>query len=505
MTKRSLQALVCTTAALSLALVASPANATSPLRPTPDGPAPGAPGLGDALFPTLGNGGYDVTHYSIWFGWNADQSFTAHTVITAKASQRLTRFDLDLDGNTVAEVRVDGAPAGWTRTGEELVITPHRTLHRGHAFRVDVGYSGRTDTGHANPGFFTTASGGFGTANQPAAGHSVFPGNDHPSDKATYDITISAPAGWTAVANGVQLGGYRTLTGRTLARFVETHPMASELVSIAVDKYAITRQRGPHGLPIRHVLPASQVGQYAPIAALTPDEIAWMEQQVGAYPFENYGIHVVQAPLGFALENQTLSVYDPIWFTFPRSVWEPTLVHELAHQWFGDSVAPATWSDVWLNEGHATWYEARYAELKGYYTLANRMRAEYARADRDRQVFGPVAAPKSADLNILFGNNVYDGGALVLFALHEKVGDAAFRAIERAWVGSLRDRVASTADFIRLASRVAHQDLRAFLTDWLYGMRTPPMPGHPDWTLTAVTPGQVTAAAAAEHIALPRA
>jgi aminopeptidase N len=503
MTKsRPLGALLSVAAAISLSLVASPAQAAPAAAKAK--PAPGAPGIGDPLFPNLGNGGYDVTHYSIDFDWNTDQSFGAHTGITAKATQALSRFDLDLDGNTVGRVTVDGVIADWTRLGEELIVTPRHALKAGKSFRVDVTYSGRVDSGHANFAFFTTESGGFCTANQPNAGHAVFPSNDHPADKATYDVHISAPTGWTAISNGT-LDGRHTRAGRVTWDFTERYPMATELVSIAVDKYAELTQTGPHGLPIRHLVPADQADYYRDIVNMTPEQVVWMEDQIGRYPFENYGVHIVKAPLGFALENQTLSIYDPIWWTFPQSVWEPTMVHELAHQWFGDSVAPAIWSDVWLNEGHATWYEAGYAQLKGYYALAGRMRAEYARADLDRQIFGPVSAPRSNDFNILFGRNVYDGGALALFALHEKVGDATFRKIERQWVQLHRDGVVGTQDFISLASKVSHQDLQAFLADWLYGTTTPAMPGHPDWTVNPVNPGAASAMAAATRTAQPRA
>ena len=103
-----------------------------------------------------------------------------------------------------------------------------------------------------------------------------------------------------------------------------------------------------------------------------------------------------------------------------------------------------------------------------------------------RDKYGPVARPRSGAIDDLFNPNVYDGGALALYALRQKVGAKRFNALERRWVAKYRGRSASTDDFIRLASRVAHQDLRTFLIAWLYGTRTPPMPGHPDWTVDPV-------------------
>jgi aminopeptidase N len=205
--------------------------------------------------------------------------------------------------------------------------------------------------------------------------------------------------------------------------------------------------------------------------------------------------------LGFALETQTLSLYDHFWFDEPIDVWDPTMVHELAHSWFGDDVSVERWSDLWLSEGHASWYEFLYAEEKGflegdtenypdengYATFVGLMKAVYAHGDEWRATDGPVAAPLNAA--VLFNLNRYHGGALVLYALRQKIGTRAFpERIERAWVDGYGGRAASTDDFIALASKVSGRDLRSFLRAWLYGTTTPPMPGHPDWTTNPVQP-----------------
>jgi aminopeptidase N len=231
--------------------------------------------------------------------------------------------------------------------------------------------------------------------------------------------------------------------------------------------------------------------------------------RVGRYPFDIFGTFVVDAELGFALETQTISLLDRVWFSeFTQDVWDPTMLHELSHMWFGDSVSPHSWSDLWLNEGHASWYEFLYAEARGqlagdtegypddtgYATMDELMKAVYAHGDEWRASDGPVAAPLNSD--VLFNLNRYHGGALVLYALRQKIGGRAFDRLEREWVSRYRDRVASTEDFIALASKVAHRDLRHCLSDWLYGTTTPPMPGHPDWMTNPVT-GQAKALARA--------
>ncbi|HST65551.1 MAG TPA: M1 family aminopeptidase, partial [Mycobacteriales bacterium] len=203
--------------------------------------------------------------------------------------------------------------------------------------------------------------------------------------------------------------------------------------------------------------------------------------------------------------TQTLSLFPDFVFNAPLpgpSDLDPIQMHELAHQWFGDDVAPEKWSDLWLNEGHATWYEGTYADAKGYASFEDRMRADYALGDQYRHDFGPVAAPISADT--LFSNQVYEGGALTLYALRQRIGAAAFQRLERAWVHKYARSTAGTPDFIALASKVSGHDQSAFLTAWLFGTTTPPMPGHPDWTVDPVQTSLAAAKAAAAAPAGPR-
>jgi len=452
-------------------------------------PTPGAPGVGDVLYPTLGNGGYDVQHYALDLRYATAEPtapLDGTVTITARATQSLSRFDLDFHGDGFEAVRVDGEAAAAEWDGDELVITPAEPIRRGAVFVVEVVHFRSTPTipdpeTFLGAPFFATPDGS-AWAGQPAFAHYIFPSNDHPSDKAAFSFRIDVPDGTTAVANGV-LAGRSSDSGRTIWSYEQPEPMATELAQVVVGAMTVI-DRGRHGATIvRDVVPTRLADQLAPGLAGELAHLDWLEAQLGPYPFESYGTLVVDTSLGFALETQTLSLFDTAIIGLGEPTYAPIMVHELAHQWFGNSVAPAVWSDVWLNEGHATWYEGTFRLPLDSPELLEQVRQGYALGDIFRALFGPVGSPRSGNPVDVFNPNVYFGGALTLFALRELVGDATFRDIERAWVRVYRGRTASTADFIALASRVAERDLTAFLNDWIYGTTTPAMPNHPDWTV----------------------
>ncbi|MEU0414242.1 M1 family metallopeptidase [Streptomyces griseorubiginosus] len=459
--------------------------------------APAAPlGVGDRLFPYLGNPGYDVASYDLSFTYPGSNSkpLTAVTTIDAWTTTELDRVNLDFAHGDVQSVEIDGRPAVFSSAGEDLVVTPEGSLPQGSWMRITVRHTSDPVSADDRDGGWVRTADGLAMANQADAAHLVFPCNDHPSDKAMFTIRVTAPDGYTAVANGLPTDVDRA--GRTTTWTYRTqHPMATELAQVSIGRSTVLRRSGPHGLPVRDVVPTQDRAALEPWLRKTPEQIAWMEDRVGPYPFETYGILMAAADTGFELETQTLSLFEKDLFTepaYPKWYVESIMVHELAHQWFGDSVSPRTWSDLWLNEGHATWYEALYAEAKAGRTLEARMKAAYGASDRWRAAGGPPAvpkAPKPGQKISIFRPNVYDGAALVLYALRQEIGRTSFEALERAWVRGHQDGTATTADFVRLASEISGRDLGGFLHDWLYAEKTPPMPGHPDWkAVAAVVP-----------------
>ncbi len=464
------------------------ASAASACLIAASAPAPAPLGVGDRLFPHLGNPGYDVMAYDLALSYpgSNDKPLPAVTKIDARTTDWLDRVNLDYSHGTVRSIEVNGVPAEFRQAGEDLVVTPAKPLPPGSGMRITVRHdSNPMPEKDVNSGWVRTED-GLAMANQADAAHRVFPGNDHPSDKAMFTFRVTAPHAYTVVANGLPPSTARGATTTTWT-YRTAHPMATELAQVSIGRSAVLHRSGPGGLPVRDVVPAKDRGKLAPWLEKTPDQIAWMQEKVGRYPFETYGLLVAEARTGFELETQTLSLFERELFTrseIPKWYVESIMVHELAHQWFGDSVTPRTWSDLWLNEGHATWYEALYAQETADQSLEERMRAAYRASDTWRAAGGPPAAPKAPEPGkkmSIFRPNVYNGSALVLYALRQEIGHPAFERLERTWVNTHRDGTATTADFENLASAVAGRDLSGFFMDWLYGEKTPPMPGHPHW------------------------
>ncbi|WP_346777186.1 M1 family metallopeptidase [Streptomyces sp. HNM0575] len=451
-------------------------------------PSPKPLGVGDRLFPHLGNPGFDVRSYDISFRYGGVNSrpLDARTVIEADVTARdgLPRFNLDFASGEVRSVTVGGRAARYQRAGDDLVVTPSRTQRRGERMRVVVRHT--SPTGDPAVSGWVRTKDGLAMANQADAAHRVFPGSDHPSDKARFTFHVTAPRALTVVAGG-QLTDKERRGEQTRWTYRVAHPMATEVAQVSIGRSYVRRSKGPHGLPLRDVVPLRDREKLRPWLEKTPRQLAWLEQRLGPYPFETYGLLMADASTGFELETQTLSLFEKDLFTgnrVPSWYKESVMVHELAHQWLGDSVSPETWDDVWLNEGHATWYEWLYGAERGGPSLASRVKQAYKSSDGWRKTYGPpgrLHPAKPGNKIDIFRRSVYDGSAVALYALREKIGNEAFARLQREWITQHGDGNASTADFVRLVNAVAKKDLTGFLKGWLYGAKTPPMPGHADW------------------------
>lgn len=435
----------------------------------------GADGIGDEYYPTLGNGGYDVAHYELNLLYLPDTNLLdASVVIEATATQNLTAFNLDFEGFEISELTVGGAPAEFKRTGRELTITPPAPLRTGEPFTVEVAYAG-------NPGsvgsiaFPRVAMGWREGTNgeryvvaEPDAANSWFPANDHPLDKATFRYNVSVPEGWAVGSTGEFLGtepshqGFDTIT----YTWDMDEPMAPYLATVIIGEgYELVNDpvsTEVAGIPIRNFLPPDLVDD-APAALFeTGEMVAALEDSFGPYPFDRYGISIV-GDFPAALENQTMSIFGRLIANSP--FFEFVLVHELAHQWFGNSVSVAQWKDIWLNEGFATYAELLWIEHQSG-------RAVYDEVVANRRQAASIAnyaLPGEPPPTDLFNGGVYQLGGLLLADLREEIGDDSFFNLLRRHAGENLNGNATTERFIQLAEDVSGQDLQEFFDSRLYG------------------------------------
>jgi aminopeptidase N len=458
--RRLLVALTAT--AVTLAGTAVPAFAAAP--------APGGPGLGDEYFPDYGNSGYDVSHYDIRLRYTPQtDTLTGTTTILAGATQDLSRFNLDfvLD---VASVLVNNRPAGFAREGDhELVVTPARTIDRGQAMTVVVRYSG-VPSSKVAAGFtaWSRTPDGALAVGEPEIAWWWYPSNDHPSDKATFDVSVSVPDGVEAISNGVMpRPPVRETLGYTRWSWRSLKPQATYLTFLAVGQYTVTTDTTENGQTVYNAYSQLLPADFADAARASVERTAeitdWESTVFGPYPFEARG-GVVAPPgvLGFALENQTRPVYSAGFF---RSGSNPSvIVHENAHQWFGDSVSVAQWKHIWLNEGFASYAEWLWSEKEGEGTAQEIFDYLYATSPADTWSVAP-ADPGVAEL---FGGAVYDRGAMTLHRLRLAVGDDDFFTILRTWAADHRYGDGTTEEFTALAEKISGRDLSALFQAWLY-------------------------------------
>ncbi len=379
------------------------------------------------LFPNLGNGGYDVQGYDLALSYSplsAVRTLGGTATMTAKATQPLSRFSLDLQGFVVSSVTVDGQAAAFARfdsgtdplAAHKLRITPASPIASGATFTVVTAYAGTppeiVDPDGSKEGFAATTDGAW-VVGEPMGSMGWFPNNNHPSDKATFRLAMTVPPLLDVVGNGIleadtgKLGVSRTMTWN------ETHPMATYLATATIGSFNVTKST-------HDGLPYYDAAESVPGTGIADedDALALFKARYGDYPFSIAGSIVDPPPslldYGYALETQTKPIYPSAAFAEAS-----TVSHELAHQYFGDSVSITQWQQIWLNEGFAEFSSWLYgsnscgATPKACYDAA--YGANAAGADFWKI---PPGAPQSA-ADIFDTDAEYTRGAMTLEALRE--------------------------------------------------------------------------------------
>ncbi len=463
--------------ACTLALLAGPVSAAA---------APGAPGIGDPYYPNSGNGGYDVSHYDIRLNYQpSNDTLSGTTTILAKATQDLSKFNLDFLLE-VKSVRVDNRVASFTQQGGELVVDPKGNLAKGSDVTVVVTYTGIPSTKSVDgyTAWKRTPTGAL-AIDEPDIAPWWYPSNNHPTDKATFDVSVAVPDGVEVISNGRLTGTTKQVNGWTRWNWRSTKPQNTYSTFVSIGQFEVRQSTSPSGLPVVNAY-AEGLGEFEGAAKAsverTPEIIDHQDDLFGPYPFEAQG-GVVTGGIGFALENQTRPNYDTAFFRRGANTY--VVAHELAHQWFGDSVSVHGWKDIWLNEGFASYAEWLWSEHVGEGTAQENSDFVYESYPADSDFWNVLPGdPGPANQ---FDGAVYDRGALTLHALRSEVGDDAFFKTLKRWTKQHRYGDASIEQFTALAERVSGKQLDDLFTTWLFTAGKP-----------ATAPGAAAVSASAE-------
>ncbi len=445
-----------------------PPTATATPLPTST-PISGEPSAGDLIIPELGNTGYDVLTYTLDLAIDpVGQTVDGSTTIAAQGTlEDLARISLDFAGFEVEAVTVDGVPAGFSREDKKLFVDLPTSLAEGTPFNVTVEYSGQPlrepspyirFADHLGLTFLENST--FYVLSQPDGARYWFPANDHPLDKAIFHISLTVPQGLAAIANGqlVRTQGATMPDGSPAVTYHWQHnyPMASYLALAAAGHYLRVNEVSSSGVPLVHYYFPEFEEEYLEATDITAEAMDWMIELFGPYPFESYGQATYYA-MGVSMESQTMTLLSY------QMLNERTVIHELAHAWFGNWVTPETWADVWRNEGFATYVELLWMERQRPGALAEEIARIEAEVAERAQIY-PLDEPPPGRL---LAFEAYNRGALLAHALRQEMGDEAFFGGLRLFFERYGGENASHEEFQATLEEAAGFSLDEFFAGWL--------------------------------------
>jgi len=424
----------------------------------------------DSVYPDVGDPSVDSLHYDLDLAWTPDsRTLVGDATIELRSTADGDHLQLDLgEPLEVSAVTLDGADAPFEHEGKDLVVSV--PVVKDERYVLEVRYSGTpettpaptTRTDFSTSGWAITPSGETWTMQEPYGAFTWYPVNDQPADKALYDITVTVPSPWVAVANGV-LADQTEHDGLTTSSWHLSEPASSYLVTVATGDYTQTTNTSQSGVEISYWVPSDRPGLAQGLESAAAG-LDWLEALLGPYPFDSLGFLLVDSKSG--METQTLITLGATDYTTSGAV----LVHEMAHQWYGDEITPDDWRDVWMNEGMAMYLQGCWqAEEDG--RSVDSVMDEYAAFESAlRAKAGPPAAYDPTQ----FGNsNVYYGPALMWHELRKRIGDEAFWKVVRDWPARAPGTNANRDDYLDWLVDQTHVD-RSFFEDWLLSPTTPP-------------------------------
>lgn len=421
----------------------------------------------DPYLPGHVDGDLDVDLYELELDYRVTTNrLEGRARVYARAARPTRSVSLALRGLRVSHVLVDGSrPERWTQHDHRIVVKLKHEVAAGAALVLDVKYAGqpRPLRGPWGDVGWEELSDGVIVAGQPNGAPSWFPCHDSPADKAAYRFTVSCEAGYEVVANG-RLVSRTARAGRVVWVYEQLDPMAPYLATLQVGRYLRIRT-GPREealVPPRlRVQTVNDLGRQTQMVEL-------FERLFGPYPFAAYTVVVTDDDLEIPLEAQGLSVFGANHMDGDRGS-ERLVAHELAHQWFGNSLTVGLWRDIWLHEGFACYAEWLWSEGSGgrsaeYHARATHLRLAGLPQDLVIGDPGPDA---------MFDDRLYKRGALTLHALRLRLGDAVFFDLLRTWTARYRHGTVSTEEFLVCAEEVGGKPLASLMHAWLYSAALP--------------------------------
>jgi aminopeptidase N len=426
----------------------------------------------DSYLPGHGHAGFWVAHYDLELDYRPGTGRLAgRATISAVAAESLTEVVLDLGTFRVDRVAVDGKPVRYAHRTGKLRIRLARALRAGAAFAVEVRYVGvpKPVRSHWGELGWEQLTDGALVASQPIGAPSWFPCNDSVRDKASYTISVTTASPYAVVANGI-LVSRRVRAGATTWVYEQPEPMAAYLATVQIGRYELV-SFGDGPVAQQAAVPQRLLGAFGFDFGRQGEMLAAFEEYFGPYPFGGYTVVVTDEELEVPVEAQGLSIFGSNHVDGQRG-FENLVAHELAHQWFGNSLTVADWRHIWLNEGFSHYAEWLWSESSGgppARELAKRSWAAMSVLPQDLIVADP-------GVRRMFDDRVYQRGALALQALREAVGDNVFFEVLREWTTAGRHATVTTEGFVSRAERVAGRPLGELFRAWLYEPRLPSLP-----------------------------
>jgi aminopeptidase N len=436
----------------------------------------------DSYYSARGHAGVDVLHYGLTLRWNEKSRVLHGTAILAfRATRDESSLTLDLQRDlSVDRAWLDGAPvdAAPGNNPNHLVVAAGTVLAAESRHRLKLRYHGTPHPVRAPAtrkdipavGWTVEPDGQVWTMQEPYGAFTWYPVDDQPADKAYYDIAVTTKADWRAVANG-RLVSQTVADGLRTTRWHLASPAASYLVTLAIGPYRHYVDKGPHGLPVNYWVRASDKAGLTRLRR-SPAMLRWLEDRLGLYPFDRAGVVVVPGNSG--METQTLITLSGSVLTAPYGASD--LLHEYVHQWYGDTVTPRDWKDVWLNESFATYVEIRWEAWQhrrdsSRYHSMHWWRTQLEQMDQElRDRYGP---PGHYDKAQFASGNVYYCGALMLDRLRTKIGAHDFARLLRSWPQRHRFANADRGDWIAWVDATTGRHLDHWVRRWLLAEQSP--------------------------------